>query len=134
MLDNKEYLTPKQIVKELDKYIIGQHDAKRNVAIALRNRWRRLNTPEDIQKDIASGAGIERLKENEAWRRLTGLVRTTMTTHFNYRNCVNSLAYERSINSRELDIYDKVFTNLERDWRHVFLKDAYAWMKKVRRD
>ncbi len=47
-----EFLTPKQIVEELDKYIIGQHDAKKNVAIALRNRWRRMNAPDDIQKDI----------------------------------------------------------------------------------
>ena len=34
-------LKPNEIVKELDKYIIGQHNAKRSVAIALRNRWRR---------------------------------------------------------------------------------------------
>ena len=34
-------LTPRDIVAELDKYIIGQNDAKRSVAIALRNRWRR---------------------------------------------------------------------------------------------
>jgi len=46
------YLTPRQIVAELDKYIVGQHDAKRNVAIALRNRWRRMNTPDSIQQDI----------------------------------------------------------------------------------
>lgn len=45
-------LTPRQIVAELDKYIIGQHDAKRNVAIALRNRIRRMNVKGDIQKDI----------------------------------------------------------------------------------
>ncbi|SFT91043.1 ATP-dependent HslUV protease ATP-binding subunit HslU [Algoriphagus locisalis] len=45
-------LTPRQIVAELDKYIIGQHDAKRNVAIALRNRIRRLMVKTDIQKDI----------------------------------------------------------------------------------
>jgi len=45
-------LTPRQIVEELDKYIIGQHDAKRNVAIALRNRIRRMNVTSDIQKDI----------------------------------------------------------------------------------
>ncbi len=45
-------LTPRQIVGELDKYIIGQHDAKRNVAIALRNRIRRMNVKGDIQKDI----------------------------------------------------------------------------------
>ncbi len=46
------FLTPIQIVIELDKYIIGQNDAKRNVAIALRNRIRRLMVKSDIQKDI----------------------------------------------------------------------------------
>ena len=47
-----ENLTPKQIVAELDKYIIGQGDAKRNVAIALRNRWRRMNVQGEIKNDI----------------------------------------------------------------------------------
>ncbi|HYG20337.1 MAG TPA: AAA family ATPase, partial [Ohtaekwangia sp.] len=51
MIDEK-YLTPQQIVAELDKYIIGQHEAKRNVAIALRNRWRRMHTQSDIQGEI----------------------------------------------------------------------------------
>ncbi|HTJ47904.1 MAG TPA: ATP-dependent protease ATPase subunit HslU [Cyclobacteriaceae bacterium] len=50
-MDSK-YLTPKQIVEELDKYIIGQYEAKRNVAIALRNRWRRMNVKSDIQGEI----------------------------------------------------------------------------------
>ncbi|MCF6353258.1 MAG: ATP-dependent protease ATPase subunit HslU [Cyclobacteriaceae bacterium] len=45
-------LTPQQIVKELDKYIIGQTDAKKNVAIALRNRWRRMNVEGDLQTEI----------------------------------------------------------------------------------
>jgi ATP-dependent HslUV protease ATP-binding subunit HslU len=49
---NSLNLTPRQIVEELDKYIIGQQDAKRNVAIALRNRIRRMNVTSDIQKDI----------------------------------------------------------------------------------
>ncbi len=48
----KKDLTPKEIVEELDKYIIGQQDAKRNVAIALRNRWRRMNVRADIQGEI----------------------------------------------------------------------------------
>ncbi len=47
-----ENLTPKQIVAELDKYIIGQFDAKRNVAIALRNRWRRMNSDEAMRREI----------------------------------------------------------------------------------
>lgn len=51
MLDSK-YLTPQQIVKELDKYIIGQYEAKRHVAIALRNRWRRMSVKSDIQNEI----------------------------------------------------------------------------------
>jgi ATP-dependent HslUV protease ATP-binding subunit HslU len=48
-----ESLTPKAIVAELDKYIIGQHKAKRAVAIALRNRTRRLKLPEDVRDEIA---------------------------------------------------------------------------------
>jgi ATP-dependent HslUV protease ATP-binding subunit HslU len=46
-------LKPSEIVKELDKYIIGQHRAKRSVAIALRNRWRRQQVPEDLRDEIA---------------------------------------------------------------------------------
>jgi ATP-dependent HslUV protease ATP-binding subunit HslU len=46
-------LTPREIVSELDKYIIGQEDAKRSVAIALRNRWRRQQVPEDLRDEIA---------------------------------------------------------------------------------
>lgn len=45
-------LTPLQIVAELDKYIIGQSDAKRNVAIALRNRWRRMHASAEMQAEI----------------------------------------------------------------------------------
>ena len=40
-------MTPREIVQELDKHIIGQVDAKRAVANALRNRWRRMNVPDD---------------------------------------------------------------------------------------
>jgi len=46
-------LTPRQIVDELDKYIIGQQDAKRKVAIALRNRWRRKQLPDDLRDEVA---------------------------------------------------------------------------------
>lgn len=46
-------LTPRQIVDELDKYIIGQQDAKRKVAIALRNRWRRKQLPEELRDEVA---------------------------------------------------------------------------------
>ncbi|NLI81514.1 MAG: ATP-dependent protease ATPase subunit HslU [Deltaproteobacteria bacterium] len=46
-------LTPSEIVQELDKYIIGQQEAKRMVAIALRNRWRRQQVPEHLRDEIA---------------------------------------------------------------------------------
>jgi len=46
-------LTPRRIVAELDRYIVGQAEAKKSVAIALRNRWRRQRTPESIREEIA---------------------------------------------------------------------------------
>src|SRR3954452_9416544 len=46
-------LTPRQIVAELDRYIVGQADAKKAVAIALRNRWRRQRAPESIRNEIS---------------------------------------------------------------------------------
>ena len=46
-------LTPRETVSQLDKYIIGQHDAKRAVAVALRNRWRRQNVSEELREEIA---------------------------------------------------------------------------------
>ncbi len=45
--------TPREIVSELDRYIVGQRDAKRAVAIALRNRWRRRQVPEELRDEIA---------------------------------------------------------------------------------
>ncbi|MGI5173353.1 ATP-dependent protease ATPase subunit HslU [Treponema sp. OMZ 840] len=53
MKEGLEDLTPKQIVEQLDTYIIGQKKAKRSVAVALRNRTRRLKLPEDIREEIA---------------------------------------------------------------------------------
>ncbi|PJE78846.1 ATP-dependent protease ATPase subunit HslU [invertebrate metagenome] len=45
-------LTPREIVQELDKHIVGQDEAKRAVAIALRNRWRRMNLKEDLRREV----------------------------------------------------------------------------------
>ena len=52
MPESEKHLTPRQIVEELDRYIIGQDAAKKSVAIALRNRWRRRMVPEDIRDEI----------------------------------------------------------------------------------
>ncbi|HUP65106.1 MAG TPA: AAA family ATPase, partial [Thermoanaerobaculia bacterium] len=51
--DNRDSLTPKTIVEELDRYIVGQNAAKRAVAIALRNRWRRQQLPAELREEIA---------------------------------------------------------------------------------
>ncbi len=47
-----EEMAPRQIVAELDRYIVGQQQAKKSVAIAIRNRWRRQQAPEEIRDEI----------------------------------------------------------------------------------
>ncbi|PTL36118.1 HslU--HslV peptidase ATPase subunit [Candidatus Methylomirabilis limnetica] len=73
-----EQLTPRQIVAELDKYIIGQKDAKRAVAIALRNRWRRQRLPDDLRDEVAPKniimIGPTGVGKTEIARRLAKLV------------------------------------------------------------
>ncbi|WP_345232814.1 ATP-dependent protease ATPase subunit HslU [Hymenobacter saemangeumensis] len=74
---NESFLTPAQIVAELDKYIIGQHEAKRYVAIALRNRWRRLHAPAAMQAEIVPNnilmIGATGVGKTEIARRLAHL-------------------------------------------------------------
>ncbi|HZF99115.1 MAG TPA: HslU--HslV peptidase ATPase subunit, partial [Pseudoxanthomonas sp.] len=45
-------MTPREIVQELDRHIVGQHAAKRAVAIALRNRWRRMQLSDDMRNEV----------------------------------------------------------------------------------
>jgi ATP-dependent HslUV protease ATP-binding subunit HslU len=70
-------LTPRRIVDELDKYIIGQKEAKRAVAIALRNRWRRMQARVDIRKEIIPNnilmIGATGVGKTEIARRLASL-------------------------------------------------------------
>ncbi len=71
-------LTPKKIVRELDKYIIGQKSAKRSVAIALRNRWRRQQVEETLRDEISPNniilIGSTGVGKTEISRRLATLV------------------------------------------------------------
>lgn len=73
-----ENLTPVQIVEELDKYIVGQDEAKRKVAIALRNRWRRQQLPADLRDEVAPKniimIGPTGVGKTEIARRLSRLV------------------------------------------------------------
>lgn len=82
MMQNN-YLTPSQIVEELDKYIIGQDDAKKNVAIALRNRWRRLNADEEIRAEIVPNnilmIGSTGVGKTEIARRLASIADAPFT-------------------------------------------------------
>ncbi|HXI97629.1 MAG TPA: AAA family ATPase, partial [Gemmatimonadaceae bacterium] len=71
-------LTPSQIVEELDRYIVGQADAKKAVAIALRNRWRRQRAPDAIRDEISPNniilVGPTGVGKTEIARRLARLV------------------------------------------------------------
>jgi ATP-dependent HslUV protease ATP-binding subunit HslU len=71
-------LTPKQIVAELDRYIVGQAAAKRAVAVAIRNRWRRQQLPDDLRKDVTPKniimIGPTGVGKTEIARRLAQLV------------------------------------------------------------
>ncbi|KAA8920729.1 HslU--HslV peptidase ATPase subunit [Xanthomonas sontii] len=52
MTDTHSTMTPREIVQELDRHIVGQHEAKRAVAIALRNRWRRMQLPDALRNEV----------------------------------------------------------------------------------
>ena len=79
----ENFWTPREIVQELDKYIIGQKEAKRNVAIALRNRWRRMNTDAEIQGEIIPNnilmIGATGVGKTEIARRLAKIARAPFT-------------------------------------------------------
>jgi ATP-dependent HslUV protease ATP-binding subunit HslU len=71
-------MTPRQIVEELDRYIVGQTDAKKAVAVAIRNRWRRQQLPDQLRKDVTPKniilIGPTGVGKTEIARRLAALV------------------------------------------------------------
>ena len=75
-----EQPTPREIVAELDRYIIGQQEAKRSVSIALRNRWRRRQVPPPLSEEIAPKniimIGPTGVGKTEIARRLAHLARS----------------------------------------------------------
>jgi len=76
--DGQEELRPRQIVEALDKYIIGQRAAKRAAAVAIRNRWRRLQLPEELRQEVVPSnmllIGPTGVGKTEIARRLAHLV------------------------------------------------------------
>src|SRR6056297_3840410 len=76
---NDMSMTPREIVQELDKHIVGQDNAKRAVAIALRNRWRRVQVPEPLRSEITPKnilmIGATGVGKTEIARRLARLAR-----------------------------------------------------------
>ncbi len=77
--ENNSFMTPAEIVAELDKYIVGQKEAKKAVAIALRNRWRRQKLPPEMREEVAPKniimIGPTGVGKTEIARRLAKLVR-----------------------------------------------------------
>jgi ATP-dependent HslUV protease ATP-binding subunit HslU len=126
--DVVSHLTPKQIVKELDKYIIGQEKAKKAVAIALRNRWRRLEVDEDLREEIMPAnilmIGPTGVGKTEIARRLAALARApfikveaTRFTEVGYvgrdvESIVRDLA-EISVSMVKSEIYEIVYEKAE---------------------
>ena len=79
VLNKMTEFSPREIVSELDRYIVGQNDAKRAVAIALRNRWRRHQLPEELKEEVVPKnilmIGPTGVGKTEISRRLAKLAR-----------------------------------------------------------
>ncbi|HSJ26085.1 MAG TPA: ATP-dependent protease ATPase subunit HslU [Longimicrobiales bacterium] len=129
-----EELTPRQVVSELDKYIVGQNDAKRAVAIALRNRWRRQKVEDDLREEIMPNniilIGPTGVGKTEIARRLARLagapfvkVEASKFTEVGYVG--------RDVESMVRDLVD-VAVNMVREEREADVEEAAQGMVEER--
>ena len=120
-------MTPKQIVKELDRYIVGQKNAKKAVAIALRNRWRRQQVDEKLRDEIMPNniimIGSTGVGKTEIARRLSNLanapfikVEASKFTEVGYVG--------RDVESMVRDLMDTAVTMAQRDKEEEVLELA----------
>lgn len=119
--------TPRQVVAELDRYIVGQADAKRAIAIAVRNRWRRSQLTEELQTEVAPKnilmAGPTGVGKTEIARRLAKLtdapfvkVEATKYTEVGY--------YGRDVESMVRDLVENAITMVRSQEQQRVKKDA----------
>ena len=144
----KEDMTPREIVAELDKYIIGQTMAKKSVAVALRNRQRRLKLAEDMQKEITPKnllmIGATGVGKTEIARRLATIVKApfvkveaTKFTEVGYigrdvESMVRDLV-EAAIHIVEKQEYSNVYSQAERNAIDRIVKILIPGIKKERK-
>src|SRR5688500_12012316 len=122
-----EHLTPRQIVSELDRYIVGQTDAKRAVAVAVRNRWRRQQLAEGMKRDVSPKnilmIGPTGVGKTEIARRLAGLtaapfikVEATKVTEVGYHG--------RDVDSMIRDLLDSAIAMVRGEMTDSVKQDA----------
>lgn len=137
--------TPRQIVSELDEYIVGQHAAKKSVAVALRNRYRRLQLDEKMQQDITPKnmlmIGPTGVGKTEIARRLAKIVNApfvkveaTKLTEVGYvgrdvESMVRDLV-ENAIQIVEKEQYSRVYTSAKKNAEKRLVKILVPGIKK----
>ena len=137
--------TPRQIVNELDEYIVGQHAAKKSVAVALRNRYRRLQLDEKMQQDITPKnmlmIGPTGVGKTEIARRLAKIVNApfvkveaTKFTEVGYvgrdvESMVRDLV-ENAIQIVEKEQYSRVYTSAKKNAEKRLVKILVPGIKK----